>query len=454
LTAAAVQKYAAQTKRREIPDAKATGLYLIIQPKPKGSKSWALRFRRPDGRPAKLRLGSCDLSGVEPADEPVLGGALTLGQARQLAAKVNRDRARGIDVVEAHKAKRSRDHAAAAAAAANSFGAVAHAFFINHKTNKWQARPRRWRGDARLLGLAWSRDCDPAHTAPDVIPGSLAAIWAAKPIAAIDAHDVYTVIDEARRLGIPGLLRRNGAVSDARGRKMHAALSGVFRWAMQHRKVVNNPTVGVWHPDAPPARERVLTDDELRALWRACDAVGAPYGPLLKVLLLTGCRLNEVAGMQHSELADGVWTVPAARTKNHRPHALALPPLVLAIIAAQPRFEGSPYVWGNRPPSGWSRAKAQVDELMGGAVPPWRIHDLRRTCASGMQKLGVRPEVVERCLNHVSGVYRGVAGIYQLDPMLAETRAALARWAAHVQGLVTGKPANVVPLPRKRKARP
>ena len=322
---------------------------------------------------------------------------------------------------------------------------------------EWQARPRRWRDDARLLGLVWPGDCDPATTDPTVLPGSLAATWAAKPITEIDAHDVYTAVDEARRHGIPGLPRRNGGVSEARGRKMHAALSGVFRWALQHRKVINNPTVGVWHPGAPAARERKLTDDELRAFWAACDRLAAPFAVVFKLLLLTGCRLNEVAGMQHSEIAEGVWTIPGMRTKNHRAHTVLLTPLARSIITAVPRIASAAgYVFttnGKRPISGWSKAKARLDELMGPGVPPWRIHDLRRTAASGMQRSGIRAEVIERCLNHISGSFRGVAGIYQLDPMLDETGAAFTRWAAHVEGLVTGKPANVTPM-RRKGARP
>src|SRR5262245_66182834 len=106
LTTAAVSKYAAQPKRREVHDSKAPCLYLVIQPKPSGARSWAMRFRRPDGRPCKLTLGRVDFSDAETADEPVLGGALSLRQARQLANEIDRKRARGVDVVEEHKASK------------------------------------------------------------------------------------------------------------------------------------------------------------------------------------------------------------------------------------------------------------------------------------------------------------------------------------------------------------
>jgi integrase len=447
LTVAAVRKYAPQPSRREIRDSQAPGLYLVIQPKPTGHKSWAMRFRSLDGKPTKLTLGRVDLSDVETSDEPVLGGALTLRQARQLANKIDRERARGEDVVEAYKAQRHRERSAAIERSANSFGVCVREFFAEYKTKRG-TRVRRWHGDARMLGLAFPLGCDPAETEPEVLPGSLADMWADKPVADIDGHDVHTVVDDARRRGIPGLPRHNNGVSDARGRKLHAALSVFFRWLLQRRKVAVNPCVGVWHPGAPPARDRVLSDDELILFWRACEQTGAPYGPLLQVLALTGCRLNEVVGMQRSELANGVWTIPGTRTKNHRPHTLPLPPLTQARIAAVPMVQGSlVFSYTGTRLTGFSRVKAKIDACMG-AVPPWRLHDLRRSCASGMQRLGVRGEVIERCLNHLSGSFRGVAGTYQRDPLHDEMREAFARWAAHIERIVKGEgePGKVVRL--------
>src|SRR5262249_50941050 len=236
LTAAAVLKYAPQAKRRQIPDSKAPGLFLIVQPKPTGTKSWAVRFRRPDGRTAKLTLGKVDLSDIETADAPTLGGALTLRQARELANQIDRKRARGIDVIEEHKAEKSRQRAAAEEQKASSFGLAVREFFADH-TTKWGTRPRRWRGDARLLGLAWDKGADPAKAKPEVIAGSLADTWAERDVRAIDAHDIHTVVDDARRRGIAGLPKRNAGTSEARGRKLHAALSVLFRWLLRHRRV-------------------------------------------------------------------------------------------------------------------------------------------------------------------------------------------------------------------------
>jgi integrase len=421
--------------------------------------SWALRFRRPSGQPAKLTLGHVDLAD-EPSDAPVIGGALTLGQARELAANIARQRARGLDVIEEHKARRSRQATAAATAAANGFMVVAREFFVDHKTKKWQQRPRHWRAEARLLGLDYPRDGDPAHAEPKVRPGSLAATWADKPVTDIDGHDIHTVVDEARKLGLPGLPRRNSGISEARGRKMHAALSNLFRWAQQQRKVTVNPTIGVWHPGAPPARERVLTEAEVKLFWHACEQIGAPYGPLFQLLALTGQRLAEVTGITRAELSeDGTsWTIPGSRTKNHRTHLVPLPPLARAIIERMAPVESpSGYVFtiSGKLLSGFSKAKVELDQSMatlaraeGRDAGAWRLHDLRRTCATGMADMGILPHVVEAVLNHVSGSKGGVAGVYNRAAYAAESKAALERWAVHVEGIVSGQPANVVAIRR------
>ena len=454
LTVASVQKYAANAKRREIPDARATGLYLVVQPKPSGAKSWALRFRKPDGKTtgkmksAKMWLGPVDFSERETKDDPVIGAPLTLGQARVLAAQIARKRERGIDVIAEQKAAEERKKAVAAAHAVNTFGACVREFFIEYRTKKQKIRPRRWRENASLLGLYYKPGSDPATTEPKLIDGGLASTWADKAVASIDGHDVHTVVKAAK------------VSSDARARKLHTALSGLFTWLVQERRVTANPCKGVARPGASDPRERVLTDAEIVLFWHACDQIGAPFGPLFKVLLLVGCRLREAARMTHSELDDdGVWTIPGARTKNHRPLSLALPPLVRQIISSVPVIQSSAgYVFttnGRTPVSGFSRAKKLLDAAMaksaGHAVPQFRLHDLRRTFATGMAGLGVALPVVEKLLNHVSGSFAGVVGIYQRHAYVAEKTEALARWAKHVEGLVEGK-SKVVPLRGKKEA--
>jgi integrase len=466
LTVAAVRKYATKDKRREIRDSLAPGLYLIVQAKPSGSKSWAMRFRRPDGRPAKLTLGRVDLSESETADEPTIGGALTLRQARQLANEIDRRRARGLDVVAEHGAQRHRERVAAASRGASSFTVAAREFFADYKIKRWGLRPRGWRDDARLLGLLYPPDCDPATTEPEVIRGSLADTWANKGVAEITDDDVYAVVDQARRHGIPGLPRHNKGTSDARGRKMHAALSVLFRWLLRHRKVRSNPCIGVERPGPPPQRQRALSEAEMRWFWKGCDALGPPYGPLFKLLLLTGGRVAEATGMCRSEISDDgtTWTVPSERTKNHRPHLVPLAPLARSVLAATPQVEsaaGYVFTYGGALLTGFSRTKATLDAAMlavareeeeTAALPPWRLHDLRRTVSTMMhERLGIAPHVVEAVLNHVSGHKAGVAGTYNVAEYRDEKKHALERWAAHVRGVVERRPPNVVAMPSARR---
>jgi integrase len=196
-----------------------------------------------------------------------------------------------------------------------------------------------------------------------------------------------------------------------------------------------------------------LTSSELVAFWRVADAERREFGALLKLLLLTGSRLNEVAGMQRAELSDdgATWTIPGERTKNGRVHVVPLSPLVRELIASV--GTGTDLVFtanGTTVVSGWSKIKNRLDAAM--QIPPWRFHDLRRTCATGMAELGIAPHIVEAVLNHVSGARAGVAGTYNRAAYAGEKKAALERWAAHVEGLIDGRPAKVVSLHYRAEA--
>jgi integrase len=194
----------------------------------------------------------------------------------------------------------------------------------------------------------------------------------------------------------------------------------------------------------------VLSSDEVRWFWRATDAIGEPFGSIFKLLLISGCRLREVAGLRRGELSAGgsKWSIPSDRTKNKKPHTVPLPTVAQAIIAAVPGDQEIVFsTTGRTPPSGWSRSKARMDAAMlaiareerGGAkvtIPPWRLHDVRRTFVTSLVELGVPPHVVEVTVNHVSGHRSGVAGVYNRSELWDERREALERWSRHLLDLV------------------
>jgi integrase len=387
-----------------------------------------------------------DLSGKEMPDEPVIGAPLTLVGARRVASDVHRKRAMGRDVISDHAAAKHRRRTEAGEGAANRFAALVPKFIIEHAKPK----TRRWRDTARLLGLRYRKD----GGEPEEVPGGLVQRWGDRPVRKIDGHDIWTVVDETRCLGAPGLERRSDGLTDSNARAMHSALSAFCGWLVKHRRVEANPCTGVHRPDAPKARDRVLTPAEIVTLWHACDKVGEPFGQLLKLLLLTGCRLNEVAAMRLGELSEdrATWSLPSQRTKNGRPHVVPLPPLARTILTSVKPIAGDAGLifttTGRTPVSGFSKLKRTLDAVM--QIPPWRLHDLRRTAATGLAELGVAPHVIEAALNHISGAKAGVAGVYNRASYAEEKRIALERWASHLTGLVSQQTSHVVSITSKR----
>ena len=331
LTAAAVERLRPGTARLEIADAGSEGLRLVIQPS--GAKSWAMRFRRPDGKNAKLTLGSVDLSGREGREAPRIGQPLTLREARLVASDVHRRRASGIDVVA--------EHGRRGEVGDDAFSAVA-ADFIRDHTGK-----RTWRDVARILGLAYAD----GSVDPTVVPGSLADRWERRPIGSITTADVHAVIAECIGHGVPGMGRKAEGRSESRGRKMASALGALFRWTSQHRRhaIQVNPTTGVWRPGPPASRHRTLNTrpevrraDEARWLWRATEEMGHPFGGLIRLLLLTGARRDKLADLRHEEVADDLSAIhlSGSRTKKAVHTLYTLSPLAREVLASVPRVEG------------------------------------------------------------------------------------------------------------------
>jgi integrase len=442
-------------QRRRIRDLQTTGLYLVIEPS--GTKAFEMRFRRPDGRPAKIRLGKYAEDEITGA--PVLGQRmLTLGAAREMAQAIHRRRALGEDVIGETRAERQRQRVEVEQRVASTFATCLREFLVEHKVRKRGTYPRRWRETARVLGLYFAVGAEPSSD-PKVIKGGLADIWRDRPVGDIDQNLIFETIRDAGRRGIPGLDRRNRGNSDARKRSLHAALSTLFDWLKRERKIVSNPCADMDRPAPAADRDRVLSTLEIRAFWQATDQVGEPFRTIFKALLLSGCRLNEVAGMRWSELSEdgAAWTIPGERTKNARPHVLPLSPLLRDLIAGVKRKSAAVDLifttTGTTAPSGWSRAKRRLDaavkQELGSTLVAFKLHDLRRTAATHMAEIGIQPHIIEAVLNHVSGHKGGVAGIYNRAAYAKEKAAALERWAAHVVSIVSnGAPDNVVSLRR------
>jgi integrase len=455
LTAAAIGRFKPGSTRREVADGGCRGLYLTVEPS--GMRSFAFRYRRPSGASARLVLGRFDASGQEAAGEPKIGDPLSLSAARLLAADCERQRLRGIDPGAAHLAAKQQARVVAAETAAQTFAACVRQCIDEHEVKS--RKPRMWRASARTLGL----DYPVRGGEPKLIPHGLAERWASRPVTEIGASDIHAVVDESRRHGTPGIAPRNVGMSDVRGIKMLDALNLVFGWLMRHRRITTNPTAGLWRPAAAPARDRALGSDEIKWFWKACDEIGSLHGAIYKLLLITGCRRREIGELRWSELSDDFATLrlPPERTKNHREHVLTLPPAARDILAAMPRIAGAASfvftITGKYPIADFAPAKRRLDEAMGRlageegkSVPAWRIHDLRRTAATGLADLGVNPFVIEHILNHASGHHRGgpIAQIYNRSKYLPETAAALVLWAEHVRAIVEGRPAKVVALKR------
>jgi integrase len=432
LTVLNIETWKPTAVRQEILD--RDGLYLIVQTS--GMKSWALRYRRKsDGKAVKHTLGSYP--------------AISLKAARAMATALRADIERGADphgdkVATRHRATEIND----------SFDAVARRFIAEHQFR----RNRSWTWAARVLGLMVDADaavepktCPPLLVVRDGSKDqrgrrrvSLVDRWGARRIGDITRADVIAALDEI------------GGRTPILANRMHAVLGKLFRWADAKGISNQNPTVNI-ERNKEQSRERVLDDKELRAVWAAACKLDDPFADILRLLILTGQRRSEIAGLRWSEidLEERLLHLPGTRTKNEKAHDVPLSAPALAIVAGrQQRLPGVDHVFtvGRKPVTGFSRMKEKLDAASG--VTDWTVHDLRRTVASGLQKLGVRLEVTEAVLNHKSGSMAGMVKIYQVHDYAPEKRAALEAWANHVSELVETvhkRATNVTPYRRVKR---
>jgi integrase len=276
------------------------------------------------------------------------------------------------------------------------------------------------------------------------------------PVEAIIRRTIATRLSE--------IAKRNGPTSCNRVR---ASLSAYFTWLAREGYVETNPVAFTNKAVENTARERVLSDAELRVIWLAL-ANGSPRSPdypvILKLLMLTGARRNEIADLTWDEvdLDAALITLPPARTKNKREHVIPLSEPALAILRTLPRrtmADGAPrehvFGKGSRGFQGWNPAKRELDARIAEAGCPvldWTLHDFRRSLSTALhERFNVPPHVVEAMLGHVGGHKAGVAGVYNKALYLEERRRALEQWGAHIMGL-TGTPAKAPKVVKLRRA--
>jgi integrase len=228
--------------------------------------------------------------------------------------------------------------------------------------------------------------------------------------------------------------------------RAHSALSRFMNWCVERTYIEISPCHGVKKPAKENPRDRVLGDQELKKIYSACDDEAYPFGPLFKLLLLTAQRRGEVSDMRWCELdlKNKIWTIPKERAKNGKAHMVQLSEEAITILESMPRFLYSDLVFttnGRTAVSGHDKVRRRMVVKTG--VEHWRIHDFRRTAASGMARLGVTPYVVEKILNHVSGTFAGVLGVYNQYGYDQEKRDALNKWANHLTYLQTNEEINI-----------
>jgi integrase len=255
----------------------------------------------------------------------------------------------------------------------------------------------------------------------EVIP-----VWGSRSVHDIKRRDISSLVFQVAAQRTP-----NSA---------HRLLKGIkrfFSWCLGRAIVEASPALGIQSGHREVSRDRVLNDEELARVIKAAREIGGPFAGIVELLALTGQRREEVNQMIWDEvdLDQRIWTLPAARAKNRRRHIVHLSEQAIAVLAEPHR--GRTYVFSNtsKPYQRFNRSKRRLDALSG--VDDWVLHDLRRTCVSGMARLGAPPHVADKILNHQSGTISGVAAVYQRHEFLAERKAALERWGAHVAELMT-----------------
>jgi integrase len=449
LTDIAIRNMKPSPARREIPDG-GNGLYLVLQPS--GARSFALRFRR-DGRPTKFTLGTWFGGNAQEAPEPKIGGALMLAGARKLAAEVAIQIGKGADPVTSRRqAKEEQERRRE-----DTFRSVAERYMKREAGMKFDANGIPSFDESKLRT---------GHERWLMLQRSIFPTLGSRPIAEIKKSDIIRLLDKIA----------DGELKDQNGRKIKggnvaadralAVIRKIFSWHASREDDFRSPIVpGLNRVKASEqVRGRVLSDQELRAIWKTASQLEGPYPAFVKFLLLTGARRSEAARMRWAEVDDaGDWLLPAeagvGRNKVKRDLVRPLSQAAQAVLAGQPRFAGCEFVFttnGRSPISGYWKLKKRFDlcvvkelrkqDPKAEALANWWQHDLRRTARTLMSRAGVSPHHAERCVGHV---LRGVEGVYDQHKYHVEMKKAYEALAAMIEH-ITNPPAddNVVTFPQ------
>ena len=383
-----------------------------------GTRSWVIMYRTLDAEKGKIvqkrhKLGSYP--------------ALSLGEARTAARKSLLEITRGNDPAKSRQAAR-----------AALDGAISLAGAVDQFIEKYAKRKTRgWKETQRVFDK---------YVKPELGDYRLEAVTA------LHIRDLVEAMSETA----PYMANRTLAYT----RKF-------FNWAVERQMVSASPAAGIKAPGKEKSRDRVLSDDEIKAVWNAFVALGWPFGQAFQLLLITGQRRDEVAKMRWEDLdlEAGLWTLPREATKADRLHEVPLSSLAMDVLNGV-RRTSEKYVFstnGVSPICGFSQAKARADraatiqsqnaeekdnptkkQIADTFVSDWRLHDLRRTVASNMAKRGIVPHVIEKVLNHSTGTISGVAAVYNRFGYAEEKRAALETWARALEAIVRPGASNVV----------
>ena len=376
LTDRVVQQAKTKAARTEIADAVLPGLYLIVQPT--GAKSWAVRYRV-GRRTRKLTL---------PGRYPVV----SLAKAREAARLALESVTAGADPAAAKHAGTPADGTLAA--------------YIALYRDKHVSTVRS--GTAANI----NRELEHMQDA-----------WPGRTLRSISKKDVVAIIDKAMKRG------------PSAGVMAWKVAKAFFGWCEAREDDFASPARSIRKPAKEKSRDRVLDDAELKVTWEAADHEGGLAGALVKLLILTGARRNEITELSRDEIkAEGI-ELPGERTKNGLPHRIPLTPMMCQVFETLPRTGKFVLNGMDRPFGDHSGAKEKIAP----AIRSWTLHDLRRSFASGLQRLGVAPHIVELALNHRSGTFSGVAGIYQRHRYAKEVRDAFELWSQHIETLTTKK---------------